>query len=511
MAANLRPIAQLDFSGGHNLVVNPYLISQKQAAKVQNMILDEHGSLRTRDGQTDLTTSPITDQPIRYRGVLVKVDQTVFPFAVQRTTAGPNRLFRTDTWAQISTDFTTDETLPDAITVTDNSIILNGYEVAIKHTGTSWSRITAGAGQTVPPGAKHGAFHLGSLWLWNTNASTTSLDGPSSLRMSDANNVDSWPNANQTFISKDDGQIGTGMSSFTIVETGISPTATLILFKNYSAYQVTGVFGGATFSVQRIKSDMGCVAPRSIQFVSGFGVIRLTHKGFALYNGVEDRLVSEEVRPAIFGGTIAGQVHTALDFANVDRSWAAQSQNPPLYVAACPVSGTALTRVFIYDLIRRGWTICDFPRTMSCLNLFSTPTTFPRIHAGTLTSGKIVDIFNGATTDNGVAVAWEILTRAFFSSNQMSPAYWRRAHVNLEAPPRTEITITPVVDGIAREGQVRTLPDSTAVQVETVLDVDIMETAHSVQLKITGAGHCRVRGIELHASPKPLTKYRSRA
>jgi len=74
--------------------------------------------------------------------------------------------------------------------------------------------------------------------------------------MSDANAPNSWPNANQTFISKDDGQQGTGLATFTIAETGISPTQTLVCFKNFSTYQVTGVFGATSFGVQKVKSDM---------------------------------------------------------------------------------------------------------------------------------------------------------------------------------------------------------------------------------------------------------------
>src|SRR5262249_57836425 len=125
----------------------------------------------------------------------------------------------------------------------------------------------------------------------------------------------SWPNANQIFIDKDDGDSGNGMGQFTVAETGISPSTSQILFKNFSAYQMTGVFGSTNpaFSIQRIKSDMGCVAARSIRFAPGFGLIRLAHRGFALFDGVDDRLISEEIRPMLFG-TLG---FTGIDWTNV--------------------------------------------------------------------------------------------------------------------------------------------------------------------------------------------------
>lgn len=711
MAQNVKPLAQLDFSGGANLVVNPYLISQKQAADIQNLILDEHGSLRTRPGQVLLTTSTDTTNPIYYRGILSKVNGQEFPFAIQAGGTGSTIAFDTsananftsvtsvtkaitlgasatvvivslhetpvtfstsrsvtfnnkpmtqigaitsfgtsgvdachttlwgllspttgsskdvvvsfsapttghleirsftntvgwgvasianaegssssivmssgtnhmviDSFSMMSSNSVTGnqtssyntttsnskrvagqraagaasvtmtwtgtlshgghiavdlipggnilynttvepwttvgtlgfEFLPDTVQMSDQTVIINGYETPWHWDGTTLAQITADAGQTVPPGAKHGEFHLGALWLWNTNSTTTSLDGPSSLRASSTNNMNDWPNANQLFISKDDGQVGMGMSPFTIVETGIAPTSTLILFKNFSGYQVTGVFGASNFSVQPIKSDMGCIAPRTIQFVSGFGIIRLTHKGFALYNGVEDRLISEEMRPAIFGG----HDFTGVDQTTIGRSWAAQSQNPPLYVAACPLAGAALTRLFIYDLIRRGWSICTVPVDITCLNIYFSRSQSPIIHAGSATGGKILRMFDVDTDDDGAAISWSLKTRAFFAGNQMTPSYWRRAQLSFNVEPNTTLSVTPIVDRAVREPQIFTVPDSSPPgdhTVDVVISPDIMETAHVVQLLVEGESHAHLRGLEFHVSPKPSTKYVSRA
>lgn len=507
MARNLKPIAQVDFSGGENLVVNPYLVGPKQAAFLLNLVLDEHGSARTRDGTFTIDTAPQAGN-ILLRGALTRDTGSVHEFAIQRV-GSVNRLYNTGTqpWTSIG-DFSTAENLPDIAYAVNQAVFAAGYETPKTFDGTSLAAITGQTGQTVPPGAKHVAFHLGHVWLWNTNSTTTTLDGPSSLRSSAPNVLNSWPDANQTFLSKDDGQVGTGLSAFTIVETGISPTATLVCFKNYSAYQVTGVFGGSNFSVQRIKSDMGCTASRTIQFVSGFGIIRLTHKGFALYNGVEDRLISEEVRPAIFGG----RGFAPLDFDKVDLSWAVQSQNPPLYIAACPVEGGGglLSRIFIYDLIRRGWSQATLPVPPTCMALFFTPNVNPLIHLGT-SGGKLLRWFAGDLTDDGLEIDWNVKTRAFFAQNPLEKTFWRRAQVVLEGPAGQSLDITPVIDGSRRATRTRHLSDEPGVTtLEDVVEIDIQEKARTCQLEVAGKGAVRIRGVELHASPEPLRPVKQR-
>jgi hypothetical protein len=453
--------------------------------------------------------------------VLNTASGSSYPFALQND-GDRNTLYRTDLtpWARVGTT-TTPYATPDSLTVTDKQVFILGYETPRLWNGTTLSLMTAAGGQTVPPGAKHGEFHLSSIWVWNTSPVTTALDGPSSLRMSDANNPNSWPNANQAFIAKDDGQVGMGLSAYTIAETGISPTATLIAFKNYSAYQINGVFGALNFSVQRIKSDMGCLAPRSIQFVSGFGVIRLTHKGFALYDGVNDRLISEEIRPAIFGH------HTdatpGINFQTVDRAWASQSQNPPLYVCAVPTSGSQLDRVFIYDLIRKAWTICDYPFAIQTLALITTPTTQPLMHAGTTASGTIKRLFAGDHDDDGVEIPWSLLTRTVFLQSPQSDTFFRRVILDLAAHTPQTITVTtkfadipPTTSalvfndaklgsswGRARWGQ---FAWGGGEHVHARRTLDILRTTPSMALSISGTGHCVIRGLTWHARAKPLTR-----
>lgn len=492
----------MDFSGGVNVVTSPYLVSDKQTLVADNMVLDEHGALRTRDGLA--IVQALATRPIRAHAAYVPTNAATVPVAVQRSAGGTNELIRLDTQAVVGT-MTQDEPLPDLLQAANRLVVINGYETPWTWDGTTFTQLTAQAGQTVPPGAKHAAFHLGALWLWNTAATSTALDGPSSLRSTLGTNLNDWPNANQIFVGQDDGQVGMGMTTFTIVETGISPTATLVLFKNYSAYQVIGAFGSQNFALQRIKSDMGCIAPRTIQFVSGHGAIRLTHKGFALYNGVEDRLISEEVRPAIFGGVTRKFSFTELDFDAVrTAAWAVQAQDPPLYIAVCPVRGGG-QRVFCYDLTRRAWTLLQLPAgvTVTALTLYTTPGQNPEPRIGTA-DGRILRWWTGVEDDYSGPVPFKILTRPYVGHSPFEPTYYRRARVLLEGRAGQSVTVRPILDDVPESAVTETLAGLVGVREEAILDIPLHRTARHLALEITGQGLVSLRGIEIHAAAKPL-------
>lgn len=521
MASQLRAVTQGDFSGGVNVAASPYLVTPKQVVRVRNMHLDEHGSLRTRDGYKVLTTSPDQHSTVVYRNVFTKTTGVSYPYAIQNDTT-INYLYNTtaEPWVRFATTGT-NYTTPQSVTVTDKEFFALGYETPQTWDGTTFAPIQAGSGNSLPRGAKHVAFHLGSIWLWNTAQNTTTYDGPSSLRMSDPNNTSGWPNANQTFIAKDDGQQGMGLAQFTIVETGISPTATLVCFKTYSAYQVTGVLSSTTYTVQKVKSDMGCVAPRSIQFCSGFGIIRLTHRGFALYNGVEDKLISEEIRPYLFGER--GQEFIPINFAAVDRAWATQSQNPPLYVCAVPIADNSLTRIFVYDLVRRAWTVDDFPVALQTLQLVTVPGQQPEVQAGT-TDGRIIRIYGNDPDDNGHPVAWSMRSKPAYLGSPYRPAFWRRVVIDLVFTPAQATSVRATLAGVGAlttttqlftgtppgdqwgAGIWGTMTWAASGNAESRKSLDVLRTSPSASIDLSGSGPVTLRGIEWQARSKPLTR-----
>lgn len=210
-------------------------------------------------------------------------------------------------------------------TVTDNA-------VTWQNTGVT------GAAPLAPRGAAHAVAYAGSLWLLNTSPTTTTdnFDGPTCLKMSDLNNPNSWNPLNVAFIGKDDGTQGMGMTPFSIAADGVTPTGSLVVFKEFSTYQVIGVFGASNFAIQQAQTDLGCIAPRSIQFLPGFGVARLTHLGVAIFDGIRDRLISEEVRPYIFSQPWESDI-LPIDFSYAYMAKGTQTSDPPMYVLSVPV------------------------------------------------------------------------------------------------------------------------------------------------------------------------------
>jgi hypothetical protein len=223
-----------------------------------------------------------------------------------------------------------------------------------------------------PQGCGHIWVYAGSLWFLNTATVNTAsgLDGPTSLRMSDANNPFSYNPVNQAFLDKDDGTEGMGLATFTISAEGIPPEGSLIAFKNYGGYQIVGVFGASFFSIQRTRSDMGCIAPRSIQFVPGFGISRMAHLGIANFDGVRDTVASEEVRPYLFplNDPLVSDI-TVADATWIAGTQAALTANPPLYSTFIPIggSGGTLTRGLVYDMVMKTWSIVDMPFSIGCV------------------------------------------------------------------------------------------------------------------------------------------------
>jgi hypothetical protein len=377
-----------------------------------------------------------------------------------------------------------------------------------------WKNTGQVSSSPAPRGAAHACVHLGSLWVFNTSPTTTSdnIDGPSCLRMSDLNNGISWNPLNVAFIARDDGSQGMGLVSFAIADTGIAPQAVLVCFKEFATYIVRGVFGASDFSIAQAQTDMGCLASRSIQFVPGFGVIRLTHLGFALFDGVRDRIISEEIRPFIFGGI---DDITAVDWNYMYFSKGAQVADPPMYVCACPIIGNngALTRIFCYDLVLKCWTIVDLPTEMSIsvMKQVRAQGTIPITIMGGFSDGvvrrwQMDDLLwdNGANTNLSTGqIAWNKRTPEIFGAGGTAKIYYRRLSIRGRIGDGSTLTITPNYNGT----------DASPIAGENYLlgtgssqfdcRVDLNENAEQAHATIAGSGQCQIDSVDWEIVPKP--------
>jgi hypothetical protein len=516
MAEALQVASRTDFSGGLNAATNPYALKPNQVLRLDNLLLDEQGSLHTRDGAVTIDEGQFGTTDILALYCFRLNDTTCIELAVRRSSSGQflNQRGGVQPWPQLGT-FATQYDLPSVRTFRNMAIIAAGYEPIKYYNGTVFGSLTAGAGQVAPPGAKNIAVHRGYLWAWNTAASTTATAGPSALQMSDFNNPNSWPPEFQTFLDSGDGQQGQGLAGFTIAETGISPQGVLVAFKDFSTYTIAGIFGQPDFQIDKAKTDMGCIAPRSIEFLAGAGLMRLTHRGFALFNGTSDTLVSESIRPYLFSQRATADIQ-GLNWATIHRSSSAMVANPPLYLCACPVGpGPALTRVFVFDLLRQAWTILTFPYIFATLGESTMPGEQPYVLAGESGGGHVQRLFAGDATDDGTLVHWQVRLPPLKGRSPAQVLYVRRTllkaagmtagqQVTARAAfgPMAQRVGPLVTTCTTRVGTPLLVSDTLEGSVEATLTHDIHRKGELLYFELEGQDHITIREMAAHVRPQ---------
>lgn len=366
-----------------------------------------------------------------------------------------------------------------------------------------------------PPGASHVEVYAGSLWAWDTSPTNTAtgLDGPTSLRMSDVNNLNSWNPVNQAFLDKDDGTEGMGLATFTITAQGIPPQGSLVAFKLYATYQIVGVFGSANFSIQRGETDMGCLAPRTILFIPGFGIGRMTHLGIAVFDTVNDRIISEQVRPYLFPLNDADVSDiTVMDADWMAVSWGTLTANPPMFSIFIPIgsSNGALTRALCFDLVLKGWVIVDLPFPVSCALQARTTSANPVTVLGSFSDGTIQRWQAGdvqwATSAAGVntpaQVTWSGRSPTVSSKDPDTRLYCRRVVLRgyVDNPAPSTLTFQVRVAGVAQPTQTVPLLATGDVMKQAAVGI----THDRFDVIVSGSGQITIDAFDFHVVPKPL-------
>lgn len=364
-----------------------------------------------------------------------------------------------------------------------------------------------------PPGAGHIGVYSGALWVWNTSPTNTAggLDGPCSLRMSDINNLGSWNPINQAFLDKDDGTEGMGLSAFTITAQGIPPQGSLVAFKNFSTYQILGLFGAPNFAIQRVKTDMGATSPRTLQYVPGFGICRFTHLGVGVFDGVDDRVISEEVRPYLFPSNDSDVTDITVMDANYSAvAWAAQTASPPLYALAIPIGASLgkLTRLLCYDLVLKCWASVDLPFPISHIAQFRTTIANPVTVMGGFSDGCLSrwqagditwDTFGSGARSPSV-VAWSVRTPTLASNDTDQRIYVRRLNIRgINTNSVAGIGVTVRLDGVGQ-------PAYTSPAVATgdfEVEAGIGRTILRAEADITGSGDVEIFSFGYGIVAKP--------
>jgi hypothetical protein len=371
-----------------------------------------------------------------------------------------------------------------------------------------------------PPGCAHIVVYAGSVWMFNTSAANTAtgLDGPCSLRMSDVNNLNSWNPINQAFLDKDDGTEGQGLAAFTITAQGIPPQGSLVAFKTYATYQIVGVFGSATFAIQRAETDMGCICPRTIQFIPGFGIGRMAHLGIAIFDGVNDRIVSPQIQPYLF----ASNDPDTSDIIPMDSLWMVVSQSaqtavPPMYVVAIPVmSGGglngALQRFLCFDLVLKAWGIIDLPFPVSTMLQVRTPvspvvTLMGSFGDGTLQRWQAGDS-QWATASQGsgssAAIVWSCRTPTVASKDPDQRLYVRRVVIRGQNDGST-ISVTPRIGGESLATQpIVPVPSTNQGSLDYSVQAAVGAIGDRFDAVISGQGSLTIDSFGMHLTERPV-------
>lgn len=346
-----------------------------------------------------------------------------------------------------------------------------------------------------PRGAEDAIVHEGALWLWNTSSTNTTdgLDGPCALKMSNVRDPNSWNPINTAFVDKDDGESGTAMASFTIAEFGIAPTGSLVLFKEHKTYQVTGIFGATDFSIQRAKTEMGCVAKGSIFFISGIGLVRMTHLGLAAFDGVNDNLISEEIRPYLFGGV---SDITAMDWNYAHLCTACGNANPPGYCIAIPTVGSngALSRILFFDVVLKAWTVIDLKFNVSALHQIIVGGTIPITAVGGFSDGALRRI---QAADSNSAVTWSFDTPEIYEAGGSKNTYVRRLLIRGTATGGTFSSVSLNTEGSSIPCNIRQVPMPYSTS-DFELEATIHRRGTNFRATISGTGGVEIDSIVWH-------------
>jgi len=356
-----------------------------------------------------------------------------------------------------------------------------------------------------PPGAAFVFQHLNYLFLWGVgyNYGIDGITGPDALWQSGFGDPRQFDPANITFAGKGDGTTAQGGAVYSLSEAGIAATAQLVLFKDSSTYSFLNAFPNA--ALVQVSGGLGCIAPKTIQFIGGYGVMRLSYAGVTLFDGQLEHVTefTDAIRGYLFGGL---PDVTPVDLANISQSVSTQSVNPPLYMFFAPLQGGTgyATRGFGYDFGMKQWFIVDLPFAISSAAFFpqaavATVTALRSLVAGS-NDGAVRRVFAADPDWDGTAIRWNQTLPDFGMPG--TPIYIRRLNMRITAdgggatPKLTAVSFT----GTRRSGQVFTRPLNTPSGIFGSMDVG--EIVVSGAISVAGQGQVLIEGSDAQTSDK---------
>jgi hypothetical protein len=360
-----------------------------------------------------------------------------------------------------------------------------------------------------PPGAKFVFQHLNSIFLWGVGQTygPDGITGPDALWQGDFGAPFIYNPASVTFVGKGDGTQAQGGAVYSLSEAGIAATPQLVLFKDASTYSFLNSFPAA--SLVQVSGGLGCIAPATIQFIGGLGVMRLSYAGVTLFDGQLEHVTeyTDAIRGYLFGG-LSDVV--PVDFTNIQNCVSTQSVNPPMYVFFAPVVGFSgfVTRMFGYDFGLKQWWTGLLPFAVSAAAFL--PQSVVAIAAkyqslvGGAQDGVVRRMMAGDADWDGVPIHWSVQLPDWGFPG--TPTYVRRCNALITAdgggaaPALTAVSF----QGIRRSSQQFSRPLNLPISILGSMDVG--EVVLNGNLTVKGVGQVLIEGSDAQTSDKPTAR-----
>lgn len=299
-----------DFSGGLNTSVTPSKLALNFTPSMSNVYIDETlGQLRKRGGSdTVISTSGLS--------TIVFSRRYVDAAGVEHLIISDNStVLQTDdfqTFTSIKTNLSGSSEL-DGVQVNDEYWFSNGSNSVFKWNGTTTNVLDGNNGFPDVPKGKYIEYHQNRVWLFNTTrdasevrfCSVTSSDG---FIVSPSSAI-AWPEINQFYVSRGDGQVGTGMKA----DWGI-----LSFYKENNLHKLLGD-DEFTYRPYKVSDDAGTVSDKTIVFLDGYEYF-LDGEGIYRYNGTSVERISDAIST-----DVSNFYRTVIRTGNVD--WSGSSFN----------------------------------------------------------------------------------------------------------------------------------------------------------------------------------------
>ena len=403
-----------------------------------------------------------------------------------------------------------------AVSAADFTIGIGYYGETAKDTNPATTGDGKGSGTVVwvnvgqaalsPPGAAFVFQHLDNLYLWGVgiNYGEDGITGPDALWESNPGAPTIFDPSHTTFVGKGDGTTAQGGAVYSLSEAGIAATPQLVLFKDASTYSFLNSFPNE--SLVEVSGGLGCIAPKTIQFIGGYGIMRLSYAGVTLFDGQLEHVTeyTDAIRGYLFGGL---PDVVPVDFSKIQNCVSTQGVNPPMYVFVAPLVGSdgAVTRGFGYDFGLKQWFIEDYPFPISAAAFL--PKAIVALNAGYQSliggavDGAMRRVFFGDPDWDGVPIKISMQLPDWGFPG--TPVYVRRVNVRITAdgggaaPKLTAVTF----QGVRRSSKYFQRPLNVPSSILGSMDVG--EIVLSGSVTIAGQGQMLIEGSDAQTSDKP--------